>query len=117
MIDRFQGVNGGQLADALLRQVFVQNKRELAEAFIAVGELLEFQTGQPLIVQDDGTNDVFLLVAGTVQVTVSGVETRTLTAGAHVGEMSAIHPSNPRSATVTATTNSGRVEDSCGALC
>lgn len=104
MIDRFQGVNHSRLVDAILRQVFAQNKREIAELLATAGELLEFPPGSTLIVQDDGSNDVFLLVAGNVQVSVSGVETRTLGPGAHVGEMSAIHPANPRSATVTAIT-------------
>lgn len=104
MIDRFQGANRPNLLAAVLRVAFVQNKNEIAEALIAAGTLLEFHPGESLIVQNDGTNDVFLLAAGTVQVKAHGVETRTLCAHAHVGEMSAIHPSNPRSATVTATT-------------
>ncbi len=104
MIDRFQGANRPNLLAAVLRVAFVQNKNDIAEALIAVGTLLEFKPGETLIVQNDGTNDVFLIAAGTVQVKAHGIETRTLGADAHVGEMSAIHPSNPRSATVTATT-------------
>jgi predicted nucleotide-binding protein len=105
MIDRFQGSNRPNLVAALLRVAFVQNKNEIAEDLMAAGVLLPFKPGETLIVQNDGTHDVFLLVAGTVQVTAHGVETRTLGAYAHVGEMSAIHPANPRSATVTATTS------------
>ena len=104
MIDRFQGANRPNLVASVLRQAFVQNKNEIAEALIAAGTLVEFQPGETLIVQNDGTNDAFLLAAGTVQVVANGVEIRTLGAGAHVGEMSAIHPANPRSATIRATT-------------
>ena len=104
MIERFEGSNRPALVAAILRQAFVQNNTDIAEALISAGTLIEFEPSDTLIVQDDGTNDVFLLVAGTVQVAAHGVETRTLSAGAHVGEMSAIHPANPRSATVTATT-------------
>jgi CRP/FNR family cyclic AMP-dependent transcriptional regulator len=104
MIDRFQGANSPNLVAAVLRVALVQNKSEIAEDLIASGTLVEYNPGDTLIVQNDGTNDVFLLAAGTVQVTAHGVETRTLGAHAHVGEMSAIHAANPRSATVTATT-------------
>jgi predicted nucleotide-binding protein len=104
MIDRFQGANRPALVAAVRRQFFVQNQTPFAEELIQAGALLEFRPGETLFVQNDGTNDVYLLAAGTVQVAAHGVETRTLGANAHVGEMSAIHPANPRSATVTATT-------------
>jgi predicted nucleotide-binding protein len=102
MIERFQGANRSALVEALLRQAFVQNNKDIAEEFITAGELLEFKPGEMLIVQDDDTNEVYPLVAGTVSVVANGVEIRTLTVGAHVGEMSAIDTANPRSATVTA---------------
>ena len=102
MIERFQGVNRAALVDALLLQRFVQNRDDIVEDLIIAGELLEFPANEALIVQDDGKNDVFLVVAGTVTVVVNGVEIRTLGAGDHVGEMSAIDSANPRSATVTA---------------
>ena len=89
---------------SILQQKFVQNDVSIANDLIQTGTLIEFQPGQQLIVQDDGSNDVFLLVAGTVSIAVNGVEVRTLFSGSHVGEMSAIHPANPRSATVTAVT-------------
>jgi len=102
MIERFQGANRPALVAAVLLQRFVQSRNEIAEDLIAAGELLEFSTNKVLIVQNDGKNDVFLLVAGTVAVMANGVEVRTLKTGDHVGEMSAIDPANPRSATVTA---------------
>ena len=102
MIDRFQGANRPALVAAIRTQRFVQGNTAMAEALVHGGELLEFPDGTALITQDDGGNDVFLLVAGTVVVTVKGVEIRTLKSGDHVGEMSAIHSANPRSATVTA---------------
>jgi hypothetical protein len=57
MIERFQGVNRTALVDALLRQDFVQNNKAIAEEFITTGELLEFNPGETLIVQDDHTNE------------------------------------------------------------
>jgi CRP/FNR family cyclic AMP-dependent transcriptional regulator len=102
MIERFQGTNRPALVSNLLLQRFVQNRKEIAEDLIAAGELVEFPSGETLIVQDESKDDVFLIVAGTVAVTANGVEVRTLGSGAHVGEMSAIDSANPRSATVTA---------------
>jgi CRP/FNR family cyclic AMP-dependent transcriptional regulator len=100
MIERFEGTNRPALVTALLLQRFLEYRTEIAEDLIAAGELLEFSGSEPLIVQDDGKNDVFLLVAGTVIVVINGVEIRRLKAGDHVGEMSAIDVANPRSATV-----------------
>jgi CRP/FNR family transcriptional regulator, cyclic AMP receptor protein len=102
MIERFEGVNRPALVATVLSQRFVQNRKEIAEDLIVVGELVEFASGDTLVVQNDGKDDVFLIVAGGVAVTANGVEVRTLGAGTHVGEMSAIDPANPRSATVTA---------------
>lgn len=102
MIERFQGTNRPALVSALLLQRFVQSRKEIAEDLIKAGELVEFASGDALIVQDESSDDVFLIVAGSVAVTANGVEIRTLGAGAHVGEMSAIDSANPRSATVTA---------------
>lgn len=81
MIERFEGTNRPALVAALHLQRFVQNRSEIAEDLIAGGELLEFSGSEALIVQDDGKNDVFLLVAGTVTVVVKGVEIRSLKAG------------------------------------
>ena len=74
MIDRFQGVHSPNLAAAVLRQDFVQNKNEIAEALIAAGTLLEFQPGENLIVQNEETSDIFLLAAGNIQISAHGVE-------------------------------------------
>jgi CRP-like cAMP-binding protein len=68
MIERFQDENRPALVDAVLRQDFVRGNNEIAEELIAAGELLEYGSGEPLIVQDEPKNDVYLIVAGTVSV-------------------------------------------------
>jgi CRP/FNR family transcriptional regulator, cyclic AMP receptor protein len=100
MKERFQGDGHLQLLSALRRQEFAGNKLEIAEALAAEGELVEVAVGQDLIVQNQTDDGVYLLVAGTVAVLVNGAQVATRTAGQHVGEMSAIEPSRPRSATV-----------------
>ncbi len=99
MIERFQGNNRLALVDALMRQDFVRANTAIVEDLIAAGELIEYSS-TPLIIQNEARNDVYLIVAGTVSVNANGVEVRTLGAGDHCGEMSAIDSANPRSATV-----------------
>lgn len=103
MKDRFEGPNRQALIDALLRQNLVGNNNGMVNELITNGELMEFADQTELIKQGDSTNDVYLLVAGTVTVAANGVELRTLKAGDHVGEITAIEPSIPRAATVYAT--------------
>ncbi len=103
MKERFEGPNRQALIDALLRQNLVGGNSDMVEALITSGELMEFADQSELIKQGDSTNDVYLLVAGTVTVAANGVELRSLKAGDHVGEITAIEPSIPRSATVYAT--------------
>jgi len=66
------------------------------------GELVEFASGEKLITEGNEDNDVYLIVTGTVSVVIKGTEVRTLSAGDHVGQMSAIEPAHPRSASVIA---------------
>lgn len=104
MKERFEGSNHQALVDALLKQNLVGGSKDLVDAFVKVGELVEFADEAVLIKQgDDSSNEAYLIVAGTVTVAANGVEVRTLSAGDHVGEISAIEPSIPRSATVYAT--------------
>ena len=74
---------------------------KLAEALAAVGTLTDFNPGENLIVQEGKDNDIYLLIAGVVAVVVNGSQQGTRQAGQHVGEMAAIEPSLPRSATVS----------------
>lgn len=76
--------------------------RELAAEIADRGELLEFARGGVLIEQGTDTNDVFLIIAGSCDVVVNGRRIATRGPGDHVGEMAAIQPTQPRSATVIA---------------
>ena len=102
MKERFEGANAPQLIRVLQPQVMVGQDRTLAERLAQVGTLVEFVQGQDLIVQDGADNDLYFLVAGEVAVLVKGAEVATRKAGETVGEMAAIEPTLPRSATVRA---------------
>jgi CRP/FNR family transcriptional regulator, cyclic AMP receptor protein len=102
MKERFEGTNQPQLVAALARQEFANGKREIAEALSARGELLEFQAGENIIVQGASDNDVYFLITGVASIIINGAQVASRKAGQHVGEMAAIEPSLPRSATVHA---------------
>ncbi len=102
MRDRFEGKNADQLIEALKDQTFVGHDDAIANAVAAAGELMEFRPGEKLIVQGATDNDLFCLIAGEVAILVNGANIANRKAGQCVGEMAAIEPSLPRSATVTA---------------
>lgn len=100
MKERFEGDNRFQLVEALKRQEFVGGNAKVSEALIGRGKLVEFKSGENIIVQGGPDNDVYFLITGVAGVMVNGAQIATRKAGQHVGEMAAIEPSLPRSATV-----------------
>lgn len=90
------------LLRVLLQQHIVQHEEEIA-AFIAEhGELVQFTDGDTLIDHGSYDQDVFI-ITGQVNLFVYGNRfPYTRGAGISVGEMSAIDPTLPRSATVKA---------------
>lgn len=102
MKERFEGAqNRPQLIAALCRQDFCGGNSKMAAALAEEGELVEFKAGENLIIQNASDNDIYLLVTGAVAIVINGAQVATRVAGEHVGEMAAIEPSLPRSATVT----------------
>jgi predicted nucleotide-binding protein len=104
MKKRFEGSDGERLLlEALLTQEIVQQDEALARALVSGGELLSFAPNSNIIVQGDSDNCVFFLVAGEANVFVHDrfIGSRQ---GTCLGEMAAIDPTAPRSATVRAKT-------------
>ncbi len=102
MIDRFQGDEGRRrLIAALTEHRLIASRPELAERLIVAGELVEVPVGTSFINQGDHATDVFFIIAGKVEVRVNGKLVACRFPGDHVGEMAAIEPTQPRSATVT----------------
>jgi predicted nucleotide-binding protein len=103
MIERFQGDEGGRrLVTSLTEHRLVGASEELASLLVSRGELIEVPTGVAFINQGDHATDVFFIIAGSAEVRVNGKVLAIRHAGDHVGEMSAIEPIQPRSATVIA---------------
>lgn len=102
MKERFEGPDHTQLLEAVRRQEIAGGSREIAESLVSAGKVHEFAQGDRLITENGPDNDVYLLVAGSVGVVIKGNEIGRRKAGQHVGEMSALEPAQPRSASVIA---------------
>ena len=98
MKERFEGAGRPNLIDALRRQEIIGGDATLAESFASAGTLEEYQKGDTIISEGAHDNDVYLLIAGSVAIVVKSNNIATRRAGQSIGEMAAIEPAQPRSA-------------------
>jgi CRP/FNR family transcriptional regulator, cyclic AMP receptor protein len=114
MLSRFNGTDGQRLlVDAVRSQALVRGDDAVARALVDALTLLEIAPGAALISQGGTDNDLYLIVAGVVEIRINGRVLATRKAGQHVGELSLIDPTTTRSATVTASepTLVGRISE------
>lgn len=110
LVDRFLGDNGKRLlTEALREQKVLAGDTALIEKVTNLTPA-DVVPGQSIILQNDSTNSLFLIVAGRFDITVNGRVVAQRATGDCVGEMSALVPTQPRSATVTATEDSVVIE-------
>lgn len=103
MLERLSGEKGARLrVEAFANQKIVAGDRSLAQELAERAELVEFEAGAVAIEQDGSDNDVYFILSGSVAIVVNGREVQRRWPGDTFGEMSAIEPSLPRSATVVA---------------
>lgn len=103
MIERFEGLKGKRLLhEALAGQRMLRDTPSCLDEVIDRGQLVEFRKGSVLIEQETETNEVYLILTGSCDVIVNGRKVAMRGPGNHVGEMAAIQPTQPRSATVVA---------------
>lgn len=103
LMRRFEGVKGQErLLDELLKQRLVQGDAKMAAAILAAGEVVFPDANDVIIEQRTAGDDVFFILGGDVGFAINGRPINRRNAGRTVGEMSAINPTLPRSATVTA---------------
>jgi CRP/FNR family cyclic AMP-dependent transcriptional regulator len=103
MLHRFEGDAGRRLrVDALAVQKMVAGNRELAEHLADIVQLRLLRAGETLIEQDGTDNDMFMVLAGLVQIVVNGRVVGHRVSNDHVGEMAAIEPTQRRAASVIA---------------
>ena len=103
MISRFRGEAGrNRLIWALRKQLILHDNETLSNELADQAELLQFESGEELIIQDDADNDIYFIIAGRLSIVVNGREVAIRNSGQHVGEMVLIDPSARRSASVIA---------------
>ena len=102
----FEGADGKlRLVDALISQALIREK-ELAVAVEGHLKLQQVSAGSNLIEQGAYDTDLFLIISGAVSVAIDGRIVARKRAGEHVGEMAVVDPFSPRSASVTAISDS-----------
>lgn len=103
MLQRFQGDTGRRLRfETLLSQKLVARNPALAEELADRCQLQSLQSSETLFEQDGADNDVYMILAGSVNIIVNGRIIARRTPNDHVGEMAAIEPTQRRSASIVA---------------
>ena len=103
MISRFRGEAGRpRLIWALRKQPILHDNETLSNELADQAELLQFEAGEKLIIQDDADNDIYFILAGRTSIVVNGREVAIRNSGQHVGEMVLIDLSARRAASVIA---------------
>ena len=103
MINRFRDAEGHkQLISVLRKQIIIQGDENLSTELASQAEILQFESGEELIAQDDVDNDIYFILAGRLAIIVKGREVAIRNSGQHVGEMVLVDPSAKRSASVVA---------------
>jgi CRP/FNR family transcriptional regulator, cyclic AMP receptor protein len=103
MLDRFSGDTGRRFRlEALASQKIVMGNRALAEELADCVDFLSVPPGETLIEQGGEDDDIYFIIAGTLDVVVNGRLVARRGATDHVGEMAAVQPIQRRSASVIA---------------
>jgi CRP/FNR family cyclic AMP-dependent transcriptional regulator len=111
---QFEGSEGRlHLIRALTLQPLI-HEQNLAIAVARQLKLEAVPAGANLIQQGASDTDLFLILDGAFSIAVDGHVVAGVKAGEHVGEMAVVDPRTPRSASVTATSDSivGRIAES-----
>lgn len=104
MKERFEGTDGKRrlLAALQSQKVCSADAAAIGAALAEVAEVREVKAGEAIIDEGAHDNDVFFILAGAFSILVKGHLVATRAVNDCVGEMSAIDPSLPRSASVVA---------------
>src|SRR5579862_2812323 len=106
LLKSFQGSEGRvRLTGALISQPLIRD-HDLAAAVEPYLKLDEIFAGTNLIKQGASDTDLYLILSGGFSVAINGNIVALKKAGEHVGEMAVVDPLTPRSASVTATSDS-----------
>jgi CRP/FNR family cyclic AMP-dependent transcriptional regulator len=103
MFEHFKDADAPRrIRQAIYEQQCVAHHDAVTDALLKDHVFVELKKDDVLITEGEHGNDLYLIIGGTVSVRVKGREMAIRQAGQHVGEMTVIEPSKPRSATVVA---------------
>ncbi len=94
-----------QVRSVLVNNPAIRGNVGLANELLESGNVVYFRKGETIIKQGDTDNEVFFLLAGTVDVVFKSQLGSRRTAPNQIGEMAAIKLGQPRSATIVAATD------------
>jgi CRP/FNR family cyclic AMP-dependent transcriptional regulator len=107
MLERFKGDGGRDLrVETLLTQTLVSGNAELAGELADLAEMIELDSGSVLIEQNGEDDDLYFIFVGSMSIHINGRKIGSRGRNDHVGEMAAIEPTQLRSATVIAESQS-----------
>lgn len=101
MFDEFQQ-DEALRRQTIAEQFCVNGDAELAKAIDERGELLTFAAGEGFIVQGEPTSEIFFILDGFCDVVVDGESVAQRGPRNYIGEVAAIQPGLPRTATCVA---------------
>jgi predicted nucleotide-binding protein len=102
LVRRFDGVAGqARLLECICEQTVVAHDASIARCIRNKGMLRAFRGEQVVTSQGSPDNSLYLVICGSVDVSVNKRVVATRNAGTHVGEMAAVDAASLRSATIT----------------
>lgn len=103
---KFSGLDAEeQVKSVLASNLAIRGNADLTNEFWQAGEVVYFRKGETIIRQGETDNDVYFLLAGSVDVVFKRQLGSIRKAPNQIGEMAAISMGEPRSATVVASTD------------
>lgn len=103
MLEKFTGEDGRRLRrTALFDQTIVNGNEYLADELTDLVTLREIASGEIIIEQNGEDSDLIFILSGSVSIIVNGRQIAVRGRRDYIGEMSAIDPTQRRSATVIA---------------
>ena len=75
MIGRFRGTeNRDRLISAIRQQIIIHDNETLSNKLADQAELLQFENGEKLIIQDGADDDLYFILSGRLSIVVNGRE-------------------------------------------
>ena len=89
-----------RIRSTLARNPAIDGNLEIVNEIMSVGEVVGFLQGEDIIEQESNGDDVFFLLAGDADIIVNRRKRTFRSAPNQIGEMAAVDPGKPRSATI-----------------